>query len=307
MVVKTCVYKKIINDNEMKYNKGKLYNLGHFEYKITEDTDGWYMDKGTKKLLFKFRKNVISTELQDAVIKCYKTMAKQKHPNRGAAGGLMKNGLTRVWKGGTSEANSTQSNIAGYYDRPRREHKGKLGTNLACRLTAFTLNKGDKWKDSIPFLKRCNDLYFNLSKPHWNKQHNRIQKVPKELRIPNTVFTTVTINYNWRTACHLDTGDYCEGMGNLIVVGNGWTGGWLGFPQWGVAIEAKPGDFLLMDVHQWHCNTELHLDDPKKSFRMSFVLYLRDAMTDCSENNKVNLNKIDYWLRDKYVIPSSST
>ena len=86
-------------------------------------------------------------------------------------------------------------------------------------------------------------------------------------------------------------------MGNLIVVGDGWRGGWLGFPQWDVAIEVKAGDFLLMDVHQWHCNTELELDDPKKSFRMSFVLYLRDAMTGCSENNKTTLNGIDYWLK----------
>ena len=54
---------------------------------------------------------------------------------------------------------------------------------------------------------------------------------------------------------------------------------------------------FLMDVHQWHCNTELELDDPKKSFRMSFVLYLRDAMTGCSENNKTTLNGIDYWLK----------
>lgn len=294
MVIKHCVYKKVIGDEEMKNNKGRFYDLDCYTHRVQSCTDGRSVNG---QLLFKFRKNVISDEMQDTVIECYKKMAKQRHPNRGAAGGLMDNGLTRVWRGGTSEAKSTQSNIAGYYDRPRREHKGKLGTNLACRLTAFTLNNVELWNKSIPFLKRCSNLYRSLSKEHWDKQHKRIQLIPENLRIPETVFTTVTVNYNWRTACHLDSGDFSEGMGNLIVVGKGdWSGGWLGFPQWDVAIEVKPGDFLLMDVHQWHCNTELKLDNPKKSFRMSFVLYLRDAMTDCKKDKQENINGIEYWL-----------
>ena len=26
--------------------------------------------------------------------------------------------------------------------------------------------------------------------------------------------------------------------------------------QYGVAVDVRNGDFLAMDVHQWHCNTE---------------------------------------------------
>ena len=34
-------------------------------------------------------------------------------------------------------------------------------------------------------------------------------------------------------------------------------GGMLGFPQYGVAVDVRQGDFLAMDVHEWHCNCNL--------------------------------------------------
>jgi hypothetical protein len=46
-------------------------------------------------------------------------------------------------------------------------------------------------------------------------------------------------------------------LGNLIVVGRDFTGGYLGFPEFKVLIKIEPGDFLLMDVHQYHCNTPI--------------------------------------------------
>ena len=298
MGVKYYNFNKLINDDDMKCNKGRFYPREHYHTIITHPSNGYWKDEqGKKRLLFKLRKGVISQELQDVAITSYRKMAQQKHPNRGAAGGKMENGLTRVWKGGTSEATSTKSNIAGFYDRPRREHKGKLGTRLACRLTAFTLNKGDLWTKSQGFIKRCSDLYKKLSREHWEIQKREWDKVPTDIKIPDTVFSTVTVNFNWRTACHLDVGDFSGGMGNLAVVGNGkWEGGLLGFPQFGVAIEVKGGDFLLMDVHQWHCNTEIVGADNRENFRMSFVLYLREDMSKCSNNNTRTLNNIKYWL-----------
>jgi hypothetical protein len=113
---------------------------------------------------------------------------------------------------------------------------------------------------------------YSLIKPH--------------LKIPNTVFTTITSNYNWRTSCHKDTGDFSGGLGNLIVVGKNFDGGYLGFPQFKVCIKIKPGDFLLMDVHQWHCNTGLVLSEPG-SFRLSFVMYIREDMKNCKHRTEI--------------------
>ena len=68
----------------------------------------------------------------------------------------------------------------------------------------------------------------------------------------------MTINHNWRTALHKDAGDLKEGFGNLVVLEEGkYKGGETGFPQYGVCVDVRQGDFLAMDVHEWHCNTKL--------------------------------------------------
>ena len=82
-------------------------------------------------------------------------------------------------------------------------------------------------------------------------------------------------------------GDYMDGIGNLSVVEKGkYPGGCLGFPQFGIKgkgrinVDVRTGDFLVMDVHQWHCNTKI---EPKSDdyTRLSIVAYLRDKMINC--------------------------
>ena len=68
---------------------------------------------------------------------------------------------------------------------------------------------------------------------------------------------------------------------NLIVCEKGrYKGGCTGFPQFGVAVDVRHGDFLAMDVHEWHCNTKLIPID-KDYTRLSLVAYLREQMIKC--------------------------
>lgn len=114
-------------------------------------------------------------------------------------------------------------------------------------------------------------------------------------RIGKTPFTTVTSNYNWRTSCQKDQGDFRDGMGNLTVLGGDFKGGYLGFPQFGVAVEVRPRDTSIMDVHQWHCNTELKTND-KDKIRLSFVTYFREKMVDF--NKKKVIDGEVYYFKD---------
>ena len=78
-------------------------------------------------------------------------------------------------------------------------------------------------------------------------QHKRAHETP--FVIDNTAFSTVTINYNWRTALHKDAGDLREGYGNLVVLEEGdYEGGSTGFPQFGICVDVREGDFWL-----WMC------------------------------------------------------
>ena len=116
--------------------------------------------------------------------------------------------------------------------------------------------------------------------------------ITPELKIPKSVFTTITTNYNWQTKCHQDSGNFDSGLGNLIVTGKNFTGGYLGFPEYRVLIKIEPGDFLLMDSHQYHCNTPIKTS--KDGYRLSFVMYIRSDMSKCQTLKKIK--KYEYFI-----------
>ena len=127
------------------------------------------------------------------------------------------------------------------------------------------------------------------------KQLTRASKTP-DFQILDTAFSTATINYNWQTALHRDAGDFEEGFGNLVILEDPgkermkWKGGFLGFPQYKVAVDVRNGDYLAMDVHQWHANTEIipidkshHSKAELEHARLSIVSYLRKNMIKCEK------------------------
>ena len=159
-----------------------------------------------------------------------------------------------------------------------------------CRTTQFTKKNVDKWKKTIPLIKEADRLFKKLVPDRYKIQLERAQQTPK-FQIDNTAYSTITLNYNWRTASHCDSGDLDEGFGNLIVLEksksnynsklkdtntNGYTGGYLGFPRWGICVDVRQGDFLAMDVHEYHSNTPIIGDG-----RLSVVCYLRKKMINC--------------------------
>jgi hypothetical protein len=95
------------------------------------------------------------------------------------------------------------------------------------------------------------------------------------------VFTTVTVNKSFRTAAHRDAGDLDSGLSNLLVVGSGdYTGGYLIFPEYRVAVNVRPGDLLLVNNHEIiHANTPIVLNNPQAE-RISLVCYFREKMLE---------------------------
>lgn len=285
MVVK--VYEKILSDEEMNKHKGKNFEERWYKTVIDSSQDGYYNDN----ILFKFRKGVINTKYSEIATDAFLELSKKKHSNRGLAGGILpgKKTARHLTESGQSEGRYIASNISGYFDRPLREHRGILGTIRACRTTAFTLNSKDLWNNGLPFIELCSNLFKRFAPTEWEIQKKEWKSIESSLKIPKTVFTTVTSNYNWRTACHQDAGDFSKGLGNLVVVGKDFKGGYLGFPQFKILIKIEPGDFLLMDSHQWHCNTPIKGD----GFRLSFVMYIREDMKLC-KRKKVIENNVYY-------------
>ena len=109
---------------------------------------------------------------------------------------------------------------------------------------------------------------------------------------------TVTTNLNVQTGCHQDKGDFKKGFGNLVVIEKGhYSGGYIGFPEYGIGVDLRTGDFLGMNVHKLHANTPIESEGEHE--RLSFVSYLREDLI--KKTQEIDLLPIDYFDKpDKY-------
>ncbi len=167
-----------------------------------------------------------------------------------------------------------------------------------CRKTAFARNHFEKFKQGVPFVEFIDKKYKELCPEHYSKQRAISTGTDQNYLIGNTCFTTVTVNKNFRTACHQDAGDFREGFGNLIVYREGdYDGGFFVLPEYGIAVDLHNTDLLFADVHKWHANTEF-TNCSDDWLRISFVMYYRENMIKCSspsgELQKAKIQKTGY-------------
>lgn len=172
----------------------------------------------------------------------------------------------------TSYGNPVDSGIAGWYDRYPRIPYG--------RATTYTRDNPEKFAMAFPFLQTLNKGFKELLPWRWSNQRAAADKLDPRYLVPETVFTTLTVNKTFRTAAHRDAGDLDAGLSNLLVLSNGgnFTGGYLIFPEVRVAVNVRPGDLLLVNNHEIiHGNTPIVLGDDKAE-RISLVCYFRENM-----------------------------
>lgn len=297
--IKVLIVERKLSDDFMKSKEGEYFGKEAYDTIVDCNCDVYYYEDNKKKTLLKFRKSVIPLNLCKIGIECLKEAAKKKHDNRGAAAGVLDtkklpsyaNNMNQLIGQGKFRAaayrsrtgkivknslgNISQSNIIGYFDKRDRNFKN----SPPCRTTAFTSQQFDKWSKVIPLIENIDLQFKKLIPKNHDIQYKEAQKT--KFVIGDTAFSTVTINYNWRTALHKDAGDLKQGFGNLVVLEEGkYEGGSTGFPQFKVGVDCRHGDFLAMDVHEWHCNTKIK-PISKDFTRLSLVAYLREKMVRC--------------------------
>ena len=172
----------------------------------------------------------------------------------------------------TNYAASVMSGIAGYFDRYVRIPYGR-----AC---GYNERNPTLFEGSYPYLRRLNSVFAKELPIRWKNQSNYAEGVDPRFRIADTVFTTLTVNHNWRTAGHRDAGDLTCGFSNISCVGAGWRGCYFTLPEWKIAIDLQPGDLVLVNNHAGiHTNTSFH-GNMADMDRLSIVAYFRENMLE---------------------------
>ena len=325
-----------LSDSECDKLKGTYMDDSSYERIISSDCD-FYCEG---KPVFKFRKDAFNKDLLDTAWDNCKYMATASRGRGAAAGPIDPN--SQYWKkreiswsskwsakymvvdkktGEKKESkmrvnNTTASSPIGYYGKT----KG-LGLDLPCRLSHYTRTNLDKYHKATPFFQAIANHYKDLLPDQYNSQMERAKE--NDYHIPETPFSTITINRNFRTALHQDSGDFGGWACLSVLEENKYSGGLFVLPKYKVAIDMRHGDLLVADVHQYHGNTELYETEadkkyndlnPQKTYqdnlevgvlglnnrfsRISFVCYLREDIINCPGFNKFVIS-----LKDSERLP----
>jgi len=258
-----------------------------------------YDENGT--LVFCFIKNCIPDNLYDFSDKIVK-MSKQESVNRGnAAGRVTINGLQKGkthWKSYPVELtnasgepmNGSKSSSFFKYNDGRISKRARSNSVMSsalggfdksphnpCRLTHYTKKILNDYPTIFPLCEHISKIYQSKFPDHYEAQKKVYDESPVDYIIPKSVFSTITLNHDFRTAAHEDKGDSKEGLTCFTVKKCGdYTGGELCFPEYQLGCNVEQGDLLIFNPHIIHCNNELEGEG-----RMSMVFYIREKMNQC--------------------------
>jgi hypothetical protein len=264
------IVEKDFPDERLEVLQGSKFKKEHMSFLLQEDADVYTKDG---KLLLRFRKAVLPAKHVELFYDNVISHALKKTRTRGTTSGSKKGA-----RGRPEQNKKVMSNILGFYDKWSLGQKHIFKTldikpPFEVHETNFTERNPEKWQHATLLIKDIDRMYKKLVPSHYAKQ--RALADDTAFKIENTAFTTVTTNVNFQTSYHFDKGDFQQGFGNLVVIEKGaYEGGYTVFPQFGVGVDVRTGDFLAMDVHQLHGNVGM-LKKSKDAVRMSIVCYLR--------------------------------
>jgi len=271
---------RLISEDKADILNGTYVKQSQIKFIIDHDADV-YTEDGS--LLLRFRKNVLPAhhvqEAYDAII----GFARNTTLARGAASGSK---VKHV-----SSNKRIASNIMGYFDQWTLLHRHMFKTMgvksplFPVRATRFTADYPEQWKRVIPLVQDIDALYKKLVPQCYRVQRALANQTA--YTIPKTAFSTITTNLNLVTAIHKDKGNIrfdslsCKkgtpknSFGNLVVIEKGkYTGGYTCYPEYGIGVDVRSGDFLAMDVHRYHGNLPIK-QITANAERLSIVCYLR--------------------------------
>lgn len=198
--------------------------------------------------------------------------------NRGTASGVSK---LRVRKDGsiskTHIGETVNSGVLGFYDRyPRIPF---------CRKCAWNQQNPEKFMTMLPLFREVSEAFRQNWPEKWEVQSEVVKKTNSDFVIWGTVFTTVTVNKNYRTAAHRDPRNLKDSISTMLVIHDGkLSGGELILPELDLALRFRNGDLVWFENQKlYHGNAPI-VRLGSKAQRCSLVFYFREKMTECGSH-----------------------
>lgn len=225
-----------------------------------------------------FKKRAIDMPV---VAKAWKVL-RDWHPktdNRGAATGIGK--TSRRKKDGTiQKANrvpkgyEVESGVVGFFDRYQRIPY--------CRPCAWNAEHPQRFEKLLPFFQQVRAAHESLDPDGFGFMREVADRTKGDWLIPETPYTTVTVNKNFRTAAHLDAKNLRDASAAMAYIREGrLKGGLVVFPEWRVAVKMDTSDVIVFrNMVDWHGNTPI-VKLGSNTQRCTLVHYYKEGMINC--------------------------
>lgn len=308
-------------DKELNNYKGKFVEDFHKDildkYQIiNEDMDGY--DKDSNEVIFKLRKKVINPD----IISNYEHINFNYNNNRGiSAGKLDLDRVKNIDKRGYKQiseykyvrekkdgsfsnyqlCNPVKSNVIGFFDYIQYK-KIKDNEKVKIRNIKITDNTNENSLESLEEITKLADKYYQSLYPEiYQKSKKHFQDIGfEEYLYKTTMFSTITVNTDFRTALHKDADNYA-GLAIMAVLDNSenkFKGGELYLPKYRLKLKIESGDIIFFKNKEYHTNAKIEGGN-----RFSFVFYIRENLRKFYLDIKAKSGEVVYktYLEDLFI------
>lgn len=165
------------------------------------------------------------------------------------------------------------SGVMGYYD--------PFPTMPACRPCAWNAENPKLWRQTFKLSQEVAKIHKEFDPSSFATYEEIANRTHPDFKVPETPYTTMTVNKNFRTFPHKD-GFNLHATCPMTVIRKGkYGGGFLVFPDYRLAVHIDTFDLILfMNSTLWHGNTAI-TGMTEDSVRSSTIWYYRKNMVEC--------------------------
>jgi hypothetical protein len=165
----------------------------------------------------------------------------------------------------------TKSSVFGYMPR------NALRYNY-CRKTIATKNELKNWNVLTNFAKE-KLMPFYIENFFLDSEKKMQEKILEDWKIDDTIFTTISINFNQLIKTHTDSFNTKGSLSNVLILKQNAKGGELYLPEYDAYVPQNHGDLTVFrgeEILHGVCNCDL-----TNGFRASLVFYQLEQLQHC--------------------------
>ena len=199
------------------------------------------------------------------------------------------NWLRTIWDKSDNKVKEAKAAKKRYFTtspRSNKVHSAVFGTITRSgrtpfgRLTSSTLKKWEEFKSQKKVFQEVSGLLKDTMPGKWELLNNRFSKVADErYNLFGTVFTSLTINYNFQVARHIDGNNAKDGIAVLSALDNGTFEGFefILHPM-RLAFNLRHGDFLACDNDSTEHSITPMRNASADAESITYVFYAKDLV-----------------------------